>query len=61
MREYWFCCPKCNAIGSIDEDQLLGRVSILHEECGFHETGFVKPAVPITESLLKDVRPTIER
>jgi hypothetical protein len=31
-------CPRCGKWGLIDDDQLRGRVSILHEECGFHET-----------------------
>lgn len=32
------CCPGCGKWGEIDDDQLHGRVSTLHEECGFHET-----------------------
>jgi len=33
-----FKCPKCGEWAYIDDDQFNGRVSILHEECGFHET-----------------------
>jgi len=37
--ETWkFKCSKCGVWGDIGEDQFSGRVSILHEECGFHET-----------------------
>jgi hypothetical protein len=31
-------CPGCGKWGDIDDDQFHGRVSTLHEECGFHET-----------------------
>lgn len=31
-------CPGCGAWGDLDDDQFHGRVSTLHEECGFHET-----------------------
>lgn len=50
---YWFKCPQCLVIGSINEDQLLGRVSILHD-CGFHKTGTVKPPIPDTQLVNKD-------
>ena len=35
-----FRCPGCEKWGTIDDDQLRGRVSIHHDapECGFHET-----------------------
>jgi hypothetical protein len=32
------CCPNCGKWGDLDDDQFYGRVSALHEECGFHET-----------------------
>lgn len=35
---YQVKCPDCGRWGSIDDDQLRGRVSILHEECDWHET-----------------------
>jgi len=31
-------------MGTVDEDQRMGRVSI-QCECGFHETGMVYPAI----------------
>jgi hypothetical protein len=31
-------CPACGKWGDLDDDQLRGRVSVQHEECGFHET-----------------------
>jgi hypothetical protein len=31
-------CPGCGKWGDLDDDQLHGRVSTHHEECGFHET-----------------------
>lgn len=31
-------CPNCGKWGTLDDDQLHGRVSILHDSCGFHET-----------------------
>jgi hypothetical protein len=30
-------CPRCTTWGQLDEDQMAGRVSVLHE-CGYHET-----------------------
>ncbi len=35
---YWFTCPGCKGIATIDEDQKQGRVSILCSDCGYHET-----------------------
>lgn len=35
---YILKCPKCNKIGVIDDDQYHGRVSVLHDVCGFHKT-----------------------
>ena len=29
-------CPECGALGSIDDDQRAGRVSIECSECGHH-------------------------
>lgn len=34
---YQLTCPDCKSIGTIDEDQLHGRVSVLCS-CGYHET-----------------------
>lgn len=31
-------CPECGTWGEIDDDQFHGHVSVLHEECGYHET-----------------------
>ena len=31
-------CPGCGAWGDLDDDQFHGRISVLHEECGFHDT-----------------------
>ncbi len=32
-------CPGCEQWADIDDDQLHGRISVLHEPgCGFHET-----------------------
>lgn len=33
-----FRCPGCKGTGTIDRDQFYGRVSILCEHCGYHET-----------------------
>lgn len=33
-----FRCPTCLGVGDIDADQFHGRVSILCENCGYHET-----------------------
>jgi hypothetical protein len=30
-------CPRCGAWGELDDDQLHGRVSTGHVECGYHE------------------------
>lgn len=35
---YQVRCPNCGKWGDIDDAQLRGRVSMLHEECGWHET-----------------------
>jgi len=35
---YWFQCPKCKNRGRIDKEQAEGKVSILCENCGYHET-----------------------
>ncbi len=35
---YWFRCPACRNIGTIDDDQRRGRVSIDCGACHFHET-----------------------
>lgn len=32
------CCPRCEKWGDVDDDQLHGRVSMLHDECGWHAT-----------------------
>ncbi len=47
---YWFTCPNCKQMGSIDEDQAAGRVSIQCPTggCTFHETGKVRPLIPDT-------------
>ena len=34
----WVRCPYCGAIGSVDEGQFEGRVSIHCTKCGYHET-----------------------
>lgn len=35
----WFAtCPNCGVRGTIDEDQLKGRVSVDCPECDYHET-----------------------
>lgn len=31
-------CRECGALGRIDEDQAVGRVSIICSECGAHYT-----------------------
>lgn len=31
-------CPGCGVMGELDDDQLHGRVSTHHEDCGYHET-----------------------
>ena len=33
-------CPGCGEWADLDDDQLLGRVSVWHDEpgCGYHET-----------------------
>jgi len=33
-----FKCPDCDLVGTIDEDQYFGRVSILCPRCSFHGT-----------------------
>lgn len=33
---YWERCPECKALGKIDEEQFLGKVSIECSECGHH-------------------------
>lgn len=33
---YDFYCPECNKLGSIDEEQQLGQVSIICSRCGWH-------------------------
>ena len=45
----WFRCPECRAMGKIDEEQDLGKVSIVCP-CGWH--GYSKESQTIT---LKDV------
>lgn len=35
---YWLRCPECGGLGQIDDDQLHGRVSVLCDDCGYHET-----------------------
>jgi hypothetical protein len=30
-------CPDCGKWGDVDDDQLHGRVSLHHLECGFHD------------------------
>ena len=45
----WFRCPECRGMGEIDEEQDLGKVSIVCP-CGWH--GYSKESQTIT---LKDV------
>ncbi len=45
----WFRCPDCKAMGQIDPEQDLGKVSIVCP-CGWH--GYSKESQTIT---LKDV------
>ena len=35
---YWFQCPRCKIRGHIDREQAEGKVSILCDCCGYHET-----------------------
>ena len=51
MSEFWFTCPSCGVMGSIDEDQAEGRVSIqcVTKGCDFHKTGTVRPLILTTE------------
>ena len=35
---YWFQCPGCGDKGHIDKEQAEGKISILCENCGYHET-----------------------
>jgi DNA-directed RNA polymerase subunit RPC12/RpoP len=48
---YWFKCPGCEKMAAVDEDQAQARVSIQCAACGFHETGFVRPMVPLTTAM----------
>ncbi len=50
---YWFTCPTCRLMGSIDEDQAEGRISIqcITPDCDFHETGVVRPLIPTTTAI----------
>ncbi len=50
MRTYWFTCPDCKQMGTIDQDQAEGRVSIqcMTDGCNYHETGMVRPLIPST-------------
>jgi len=56
---YWFVCPQCNIIGSIDDDQANARISIEHTTaeggCGFHQTGTVQLKILVTDPLPRDV------
>jgi len=36
--DYLFQCPKCKDYGYIDKEQAEGKVSVLCENCGYHET-----------------------
>lgn len=47
---YWFTCPDCGTLASIDADQAEGRVSIacMTAGCTFHQTGVVRPLIPTT-------------
>lgn len=48
MTDYWFRCPECRRLATLDADQANGRVSIVCE-CGWHRTGVVSPLMPSTE------------
>lgn len=62
MTEYWFRCPKCGLLGTIDEDQAHGRVSIqcVTLDCDFHETGTVSLLIPDTVAIKLEQAPTFE-
>lgn len=45
----FFRCPDCKGVGPIDEEQKLGKVSIVCD-CGFH--GYAKP-----EDIFREVKP----
>lgn len=51
MKRYWFRCPSCRELYTIDEDQAQGRVSILCPGtlCGFSIAGRVSPLMPAEE------------
>jgi hypothetical protein len=34
--DYSFTCPRCSCVGSIDEQQATGQVSIICTECDWH-------------------------
>ena len=36
--KYLFQCPKCKGHGYIDKEQAEGKVSVLCENCGYHQT-----------------------
>ena len=35
---FWFRCPGCGVMGTIDDDQRCGSVSIDCDACPYHET-----------------------
>ena len=45
---FWFRCPDCGQGIATDEDQALGRESVICL-CGYAEIGYVQPLVRITE------------
>lgn len=46
---FWFRCPGCRGLGTIDEDQASGRVPILCKGCGWHRSGLVSPLIPVSD------------
>lgn len=58
MVDFWFTCPGCKKMKTVDEDQAEGRVSI-QCDCGFHETGKVRPLIPSTTSTKPEDAPSL--
>ncbi len=37
-KRFWFRCPGCHGMGTVDADQIAGRVSVDCGACSYHET-----------------------